>query len=148
VKEILLNGQWHIDASVEEVFKVVTDFEKFPVYFPKVAESIMISKKEENYLEIDAVARSFGRKLPVKMKTQILPGRGFISDNESPTFGTSGHEEFLLSSEKNGTRIDYTYKVSLYKRWLRLLAVPLIRWYSMRYWERAVINELRNILRK
>ncbi len=148
MKEILLNGQWHIDASVEEVFKVVTDFEKFPVYFPKVAESIMISKKEGNYLEIDAVARSFGRKLPVKMKTQILPGRGFISDNESPTFGTSGHEEFLLSSEKNGTRIDYTYKVSLNKRWLRLLAVPLIRWYSMRYWERAVINELRNILRK
>ena len=99
-------------------------------------------------MEIDATVKSFGQKFPVKMKTQILPGKGFISDNESPVFGTSGHEEMLLSKSPEGTLIDYTYRVSIHKAWLRVVATPLIRWYSMKYWEKAVISELRKVLEK
>lgn len=91
MKEIELHGKWFIKAPLIEVFNIMTDFERFSEYFPKVAESIRITKREGNYLEMDAVAKSFGRTFPVKMKTQILPGKGFISDNESFTFGTSGH---------------------------------------------------------
>jgi len=82
------------------------------------------------------------------MKTQILPGKGFISDNESPKFGTSGHEELLLSECPEGTVIDYTYQVTIHKRWLRVVAKPLIGWFSMKYWERAVIDELRKRLER
>jgi len=146
MKEITLHNQWLVKAPVEEVFSVMTDFEKFPEYFPKVADSIQIKKREGNYLEMEAMVSSFGTKLPVKMKTQILPGRGFISDNDSFKFGTSGHEEFLLSGRPEGTLIDYTYQVSIHKPWLRLVATPLIRWYSMKYWKKAVINELRKKL--
>lgn len=148
MKEIKLHNQWLIKASVEDVFRIITDFKKFPEHFPKVAESIQIKKQEENYLEIDATIRSFGKSFPVKMKTQILPNKGFISDNNSYVFGTSGHEELLLSEQPQGTLIDYTYQVVIHKTWLRIVATPLIRWYSMKYWERAVIDELRKMFEK
>ena len=83
MNEITLHNQWIVKAPIDDVFRIITDFEKFPEHFPKVAESIQINKREENYLEIEATARSFGKKFQVKMKTQILPGKGFISDNEN-----------------------------------------------------------------
>lgn len=148
MKEITLHNQWIIRAPAEDIFKAITNFEKFPDYFPKVAESIQIKKHEGNYLEMDAIVRSFGKKFPVKMKTQILPGKGYISDNESFRFGTSGHEELLLCEHEEGTLIDYTYRVSIHKTWLRVFATPLIRWYSMKYWEKAVIDVLKNMFEK
>ena len=146
MKEITLHDQWLIKAPVEDVFKMMTDFEKFPDNFPKVAESIQVKKRGGNYLEMEAIVRSFGKEFPVRMKTRILPGKGFISDNDSPKFGTSGHEELLLHKSPEGTLVDYTYRVSIHKAWLRLVATPLIRWYSMKYWEKAVISELRKTL--
>lgn len=148
MKEITLREQWLIKAPIEDVFKIMTNFEKFPEYFPKVAESIQIKKRDGNSLEMEAIVKSFGKKFPVKMKTQILPGKGFISDNDSYKFGTSGHEEFLLFEHPEGTLIDYTYQVSIHKKWLRIVATPLIRWYSMKYWEKAVINELKKKLER
>ena len=148
MKEITLYDQWLVKAPVEEVFRMITDFEKFPEHFPKVAESIDVKKREENYLEMDATVKSFGKKFPVRMKTHILPGEGFISDNDSPKFGTSGHEELLLSKSPEGTLINYAYRVTIHKPWLRIVATPLIRWYSMKYWEKAVISELKKALEK
>ncbi len=148
MKEITLHNQWVIKAPVDDVFKIMTDFEKLPERFPKVAESIRINKQEGNYLDMEATVKSFGKKFKVKMKTQILPGKGYVSDNDSYQFGTSGHEEFLLSPHTQGTLIDYTYQVTIHKRWLRIVAVPLLRWYSMKFWEKAVIDQLKKILEK
>jgi carbon monoxide dehydrogenase subunit G len=146
MNQITLHKQWLIKAPVEKVFNIMTDFEKFPERFPKVAKSINVTKREGNYLEMDAVAKSFGKDFKVKMKTQILPGKGFISDNDSYEFGTSGHEEFLLSAQPDGTIIDYTYQVTIHKKWLSVFATPLIKWYSMKFWEKAVIDQLKQIL--
>ncbi len=148
MKEIILHNQWLIKAPREDVFKTMTDFENFPKHFPKVAEKVIIKKREGNYLEIEATVKSFGRNFSVQMKTQILPGEGFISDNTSLQFGTSGHEKMLFSVSPEGTIIDYTYQVKIHKPWLRLVATPLIRWYSMKYWEKAVIDELKKALEK
>ena len=148
MKGITLHGTWLIKAPLGEVFAMVTDFEKFPEYFPKVAESIRVAKREGNNLEMDAMVKSFGKLFPVKMKTRILPGKGFISDNESPQFGTSGHEELLLSENQAGTTIDYRYQVSIHKKWLRLIAKPLIGWFAMKSWEKAVIDRLRILVEK
>ncbi len=146
--DITLHDQWVIKAPVDAVFGIMTDFEKFPERFPKVAQAIQIIKREGDYLEIEATVKSFGRDFKVKMKTQILPGKGFISDNDSYQFGTSGHEEFLLSEHPEGTLIDYTYQVTIHKRWIRVVAVPLLRWYSMKFWEKAVIDNLKKMLEK
>jgi hypothetical protein len=144
--QITLHQQWVIKAKVSDVFNIMTDFENMPKHFPKVAEKVVVTKREGNNLEMDAKVRSFGKVFGVKMKTQILPNRGFISDNDSYEFGTSGHEELLLSEKPEGTLIDYTYQVSIHKPWLRLVATPLIKWYSMKFWEKAVVGELRKIL--
>jgi hypothetical protein len=148
MEQITLHKQWVVKAPIDEVFKIMTDFEKFPEHFPKVAESIKINKREGNYLEMEAIVKSFGKKFKVKMKTQILPGKGFISDNDSYQFGTSGHEELSLSPNAEGTLIDYTYQVTIHKKWLQIVALPLIKWYSMKYWEKAVIDQLKKILEK
>lgn len=148
VNQITLHNEWVVRAPVGDVSKIMTDFEKFPENFPKVAQSIQITKREGNNLEIEAGVKSFGKLFKVKMKTQILPGRGFISDNDSPEFGTSGHEELLLSPHPEGTKIDYTYQVTIHKKWLQIVATPLIKWYSMKYWEKSVIDELKKIVEK
>ena len=148
MKDIDLNAKWLIKAPLTEVFNIMTDFEKWPEYFPKVGESIQVVKQEGNSLEMAATVKQFGQLFPVKMKTRILPGKGFISDNESPKFGTSGHEELLLLESPEGTEIDYTYQVTIHKRWLRIVAKPLIGWFSMKYWEKAVIAELRKRLER
>ena len=148
MKDISLNAKWLIKAPLKEVFGIMTDFEKWPVYFPKVADSIEIVRRQGNNLEMEATVKSFNQKFPVKMKTRILPQKGFISDNISPKFGTSGHEELLLSESPQGTVIDYNYQVAIHKRWLRIVARPLIGWFSMKYWQKAVINELRKRLEK
>lgn len=142
-ENITLHAKWLIRAPQAEVFTIMTDFKKWPEYFPKVAASLRVVRHEGNHLEMDATVKSFGQKFPVKMKIQILPGKGFISDNESPKFGTSGHEELLLSKSPEGTVIDYRYQVSIHKPLLRIIARPLIGWFSMKYWQKAVIDELR-----
>ncbi len=147
-KDINLHAKWLIKAPLTEVFNIITDFEKWPEYFPKVAESLYVIRHEGNNLEIGATVKSFGQQFPVKMQTQILPEKGFVSDNESPKFGTSGHEELLLSECPEGTMIDYTYQVAIHKRWLRIVAKPLIGWFSMKYWQKAVIDELRKRLER
>ncbi len=143
MKHISLKGSWVIKAPIDQVFNIMTDFEKWPLYFPKVAESLKVIKREGNYLEMDAAVKSFGQKFPVKMKYQIIPGRGYISDNESPKFGTSGHEELLMEETEEGTRINYIYEVDIHNKWLRVIAKPLIGWFSMKFWQKAVIDELR-----
>lgn len=148
MKSIKLHKQWVIKASVEDVARIMTDFENMPKNFPKVAESVQINKRDGNNLEMEATVKSFGKNFKVKMKTEILPGKGFISDNDSYEFGTSGHEELLLSPTEGGTLVDYTYEVTIHKPWLRFVATPLIKWYSMKAWEKAVINELKKILEK
>ena len=148
MKQITLHKTWIIKAPIQEIFKIITDFENLPKYFPKVAKSVKIKKREGNNLEIEAVVKSFGKNFPVKIKTQIVPEKGFISDNDSYKFGTSGHEKLFLSQIAEWTIIDYTYQVSIHKTWLRIIATPLIRWYSMKFWEKAVIDELKKIVEK
>lgn len=148
MKDITLRAKWIIKAPITEVFNIMTDFENLPEYFPKVADSVQINKRDGNNLEMEATVKSFGKKFKVRMKTQILPGKGYISDNDSYQFGTSGHEELLLSEYKDGTQIDYLYQVAIHKFWIRIVAKPLIGWYSMKFWEKAVIDELRKKLER
>lgn len=148
MKKITLKGSWIIKAPIDQVFKIISDFENMPNNFPSVAESLIITKKDGNNLEIDAKAKSFGMVFPVKMKTEILPRIGYISDNENSKLGISGHEEFLMEEIEEGTRINYVYEVDIHNKWLRMVAKPLIGWYSMKFWEKAFIDRLKDIIKK
>ncbi len=148
MKHINLKGSWVIKAPIDKVFKIISDFENMPNNFPTVAESLVITKKDGNKLEIDAKAKSFGMVFPVKMKTEIIPGRGYITDNDNSKLGISGHEEFLMEEVEEGTRINYVYEVDIHNKWLRAIAKPLLGWYSMKFWEKAFIDRLKDIVKK
>lgn len=146
MREIHLTGSWLIRAPREEVYAMVSDFEAMPFNFPKVALSLRIMEREGNHLKIHAKAKSFGSIFPevsVVMMTELLPSRGFISDNVNDTLGTYGHEEFRLQDAPEGTLIDYSYRVTIQRAWLRVLARPLMSWMGLRFWERAFIDVLK-----
>jgi carbon monoxide dehydrogenase subunit G len=147
MKKIILKKSWVIRAPREAVYAIVSDFENVPTYFPKVAQSLRILKKDGDTLTIEAKAKTFGRIFTVQMRTRLRPPIGYVSDNRSE-IGTSGHEEFLMEEIPEGTRIDYQYEVELQNPILRLLGGFLIGRYAMRYWERAVIDELKEMVEK
>ena len=147
MEKIHLEDSWIIKAPRKKIYEIMSDFENMPKYFPAVAESLRIVKREGNKLTIDAEAKTFGRIIKTKMITQLLPPKGYISDNKS-ALGTSGHEEFLMEEVPEGTRINYVYDVELSNAFLRIFAKPLIGWYAMRFWKQAVIDRLKEMLEK
>ena len=145
MKRIHLKGSWIIKAPREEIYKIMTDFENMPRYFPEVADSLRIVKREGNNLIIEAEAKTFGRVIPVHMETQLRPPVGYVSDNKS-AIGTAGHEEFLMEEVPEGTKINYTYDVDINNPFLRIFGRVLIGWYAMRFWKCAVIDKLKEML--
>lgn len=147
MKRIHLEGSWIIKAPKEVIYKVVSDFENMPKYFPTVAESVRITEKQGNYQKMEARVKSFGKVFDVKMNTELVPNIGFKSTNTS-SFGTSGYEKLLMKDVDDGTKVDYIYEVKIHKPLLRLVATPLIKWFAMWSWKRAFIDELRKIVER
>jgi hypothetical protein len=147
MKKILLKASWIIKAPREEIYRIMSDFESMPKYFPAVAQSIEIIKREGNNLTMEAKAKTFGRVISAHMETQLCPPLGYISNNRS-AMGTSGHEEFLMEEISGGTKINYTYDVKLKNPIFRIFGGPLIGWYAMRFWKHAVIDKLKKMLEK
>jgi carbon monoxide dehydrogenase subunit G len=147
MKKLQLKGSWIIEAPREKVYTIMSDFENMPIYFPDVAESLRIVKREGNTLTIEAKAKTFGRVILTTMETQLRPPLGYVSDNKS-AIGTSGHEEFLMEEVPEGTKINYTYDVEINNVFLRIFGKVLIGWYAMRFWKHAVIDKLKEMLEK
>ncbi|PIR89274.1 MAG: hypothetical protein COU07_00020 [Candidatus Harrisonbacteria bacterium CG10_big_fil_rev_8_21_14_0_10_40_38] len=147
MKRIHLTGSWVIKAPKEEIYKIISDFENMPKYFPSVAESLHITEKEGNHQKMNVKVKSFGRVFDVKMETELLPNIGFKSNNES-SLGTSGHEEFLMEDVEGGTKINYTYEIEIHRPLLRVIGTPLIKWFAMWSWKRAFIDKLQKIVEK
>lgn len=141
---ITLQGSWFVDAPRDRVFDIITDFESYPEHFPKVTESIRIVERQGDHCRMEAKLKSFASTFDVKMDMQLRPKTGFSSDNES-TFGTSGHEEMRLEDEGEGTRIHYVYELNIHKPLLRIVAKPLIKWFAMKAWKKAVIDRIGEI---
>ncbi|MDD5566700.1 MAG: SRPBCC family protein [Patescibacteria group bacterium] len=147
MNSIHLAGSWIIKAPRDKVYSIISDFENMPKNFPRVARRLTITKREGNHLSIDAVARTWGRDIPVRMETELRPPYGYVSENKN-TIGTQGHEELLMEEVPEGTKINYTYEVALNNPLFRILGKPLIGWYAMRFWKRAVIDVLKKMLEK
>jgi len=145
VKKIFLKDSWIIKASRDKVYEIMSDFENMPKYFPAVAQSIRIIKREGERLTMEAKAKTFGRVISVQMETQLRPPFGYISDNKSG-IGTAGHEEFLMEEIPEGTKINYAYDVELRNPIFRIFGGFLINWYAMRFWKHAVIDKLKEMV--
>jgi hypothetical protein len=147
-KQIRLTGSWVIEASRTDIYNIMTDFEKMPEYFPSVAKSLRIVSRQGNNLTINAETKAFLRSKTFKvfMETQLRPPTGFVSKNSS----TIAIEDEVFSMEEipEGTKITYTNDVEIKNRLWRLFGKILMVNFALKYWEREVINKLKEMLEK
>lgn len=143
MRPITLQGTWDINAPMLEIYKIVTDFENAPKYFPKVAQSLKVIKQEGNHLEIDARSKTFGIKFKVKMKTELIPQRGFKSINESAL--AIEDESFLMEEISEGTKINYSNNVTIKNNLLKPFSRIIIGKPALKFWEKAYINRLKEL---
>jgi hypothetical protein len=144
MKPVSLIGSWIIKAPLRSVYEIVTDFEKTPTYFPMVAKSLKITKKNGNHLSIQAITKTFGIPFQVKMETDLLPNKGFKSINESVL--AVEDETFLMEEISSGTQIHYRNDVTIKNNFLKLFSKLLIGKPALIFWEHAYIDKLRKIV--
>jgi hypothetical protein len=144
MKPVSLTGSWIIKAPLSRVYEIVTDFEKTPAYFPAVAKSLKIIKKNGNHLSIQAVTKTFGIAFKVSMETDLYPNKGFKSINESAL--AIEDETFLMEETPIGTKINYRNEVTIKNNFLKLFSKLLIGKPALIFWEHAYINKLKKIV--
>lgn len=144
MKEKVLQGSWIINYPVEDVYKIISDFEKAPEYFPLVAKGMRVISKDGNNLKIEAVTNTFGFNFKVSMKTTLMPNVGFKSINESGL--AIEDEQFILKPVAEGTRIEYLNKVTIKNNIIRMFSRLIIGKGALKFWEFAYINKLKKIL--
>ncbi len=143
MKPIILTGTWVINASLQRIYEIVTDFENAPNYFPLVAKSLKIINKKGNYLSIDAVSKTFGIPFHVLMDTQLLPNKGFKSINSSVI--AIERESFMMEEISTGTKINYRNEVQIKNNILQIFAKMLIGKPALLFWKYAYIDRLQKL---
>jgi hypothetical protein len=143
MKPIILSGTWVINASLQRIYGIVTDFENAPHYFPLVAQSLKIIKKKGNHLSIDAVSKTFGIPFHVFMDTQLLPNKGFTSVNSSAI--AIEKESFMMEEISTGTKIHYRNEVQIKNTIMQIFAKMLIGKPALLFWKYAYIDRLQKL---
>ena len=133
-----------MNAPIEDVYRIVSDFERAPEYFPLVAKGMKIISRDGNNLVIEATTNTFGINFSVNMQTTLLPGRGFTSINTSKL--AIEDEQFLLETVPDGTRIDYRNNVTIKNNLLKPFSRLMINGMALKFWEFAYINRLKKLV--
>jgi len=142
---IRIRSRWFVPATRGSVYAVISNFERLPQHFPRIARSAKVISRDGNRLVIDVEAASFGRFFPVvhiAINAELLPGTGYRCSTFNRTFNTTGEEELLLSDVSGGTEVAYSYAVRLRHRWLRPVFSWLVRRLGLRFWKRAYLEPL------
>lgn len=148
-ERVPVKGEWIVHAPREAVYAIISDFEAMPKHFPRVAREMRLIERNGNHLRLEATAASFGRFFPnvkIAISAELLPGAGYRCRTHNITFNTTGEEELLLVDDVEGTRVVYTYFVTVRRRALRPLYAWLVRTFALAFWERSVIGALRDLL--
>ncbi|MBN2404577.1 MAG: SRPBCC family protein [Coriobacteriia bacterium] len=148
---VAVHGDWLVRADRESVYAIVSDFERMPEHFPKIARAMRLIERDGDVLTLEAESASFGSLFPtakIEMTATLLPGRGYRCTTHNLTFHTTGDEELLLVDDPEGTRIEYTYFVTVCHRWLKPLYAWLVSAFALPYWKRAFVDPLESLVRR
>jgi hypothetical protein len=146
---IAVEGNWLIHSDRASVYAIVSDFEHMPEHFPKVARAMKLIRRDGDVLTLEAEAGSFGRLFPsakILMTAELLPGEGYRCKTHNLTFHTTGDEQLLLVDDPDGTRINYTYFVTVKNRRVRPLYAWGVRTFGLPYWKRSFVDRLEVLL--
>ena len=146
MKAIRLEGSYLIRAPRQKVYEVLTDFQGAARHFPRVARSARIVGRDGNDLSVEVETKAFlgSRTFHVRMDAHLRPGEGFTSTNTS-SLGVE-HETVTLHDVPEGTLLDYLNEVEVKSAVFRIFGGFLIRVVARKYWERAYIGRLREML--
>jgi len=147
--KVAVKGDWLIRAKREDVYDIFSNWERMPENFPRVARSVKILETNGTHLKVRSVAASFARFLPgarINIDVELLPGRGYRCRTFNTTFNTTGEEELLLVDDPEGTRIQYTYFVTVRNRKWRWLYAWLVKTFGLPFWKRAVIDRVPQLI--
>ncbi len=114
--KVVVEGDRLARADRDSVYTIVSDSARMPKHVPRVARAMQVLSREGDVLPIEAEAASFGRLFPsvrVLMIAELLPGKGYRCSTHNLTFNTWGDEQLLLLDAPKGTRIQYTYSVTV-----------------------------------
>lgn len=146
---VAVHGDWLVRADRESVYAIVSDFERMPEHFPKIARAMHLVGRDGDVLTLEAEAASFGSLFPpvkIEMTATLLPGHGYRCTTHNLTFDTTGDEELLLVDDPEGTRINYTYFVTVRHRWLKPLYAWMVAAFGLPYWKRAFVDPLESLV--
>lgn len=147
---VVVRGDWLVRANRESVYAIVSDFERMPEHFPKIARSIRLVKRDGDVLTLEAEAGSFASWLPsakIELTATLLPGQGYRCTTRNLTFNTTGDEELLLVDHPDGTRINYTYFVTVRRRWFKPLFAWMVRVFGLPFWKRSFVDPLESLVK-
>lgn len=142
-----LENTYIIKAPRQEIYKIITDFENIPKFFPSVAKSAKYVSRDGNNFIVEAKTKAFwgSKTFTVRMEGQLQPPRGFTSTNVS-SLGIE-HEVFTMEEIPEGTRIHYVNDVEIKSRFFRMFNF-LIKNVALWYWRRAVFDKLKLMLER
>ena len=147
---VAVHGDWLVRADRESVYAIISDFERMPEHFPRVARAMRLVARDGDVLTLEAESASFGSLFPsakIEMKATLLPDRGYRCTTHNITFDTTGDEELLLVDDPEGTRINYTYFVTVRHRWLRPLYGWMVSAFGVPYWKRSFVDPLESLVK-
>lgn len=143
--KVAVIGSWLIKADRKSVYAIISNWERFPEYFPNIARSINIIQREGNTLTIDTEAGSFGKLFPtvkIRVVAELLPDHGYRCSTHNVTFNTTGEEQLLLFDDPAGTRIEYTYFVTVKNKLFRPIFTWLTNTFGLPYWKKCFVDRL------
>lgn len=146
---VSVHADWLVRADRESVYAIISDFERMPEHFPKVARAIKLIERDGDVLRLEAESASFGSLFPsarIEMTATLLPGRGYRCTTHNLTFNTTGDEELLLVDDPEGTRIKYTYFVTVRRRWLKPLYAWMVSTLALPFWKRSFVDPLESLV--
>jgi hypothetical protein len=147
-EKVEVTGNWLIKAKRHDIYNIISNWEKMPENFPKIAKSMKVIERKDNNLKVEAIAASFGRLFPevkINIDVELLPDRGYRCHTFNTSFNTTGEEELLLLDDPEGTIVKYTYFVTVKnQRWKKLFAW-MVKTFGLPFWKRSFIDRL-NIL--
>lgn len=147
---VTVRGDWLVRADRESVYAIVSDFERMPEHFPKLARSIKLVERDGDVLTLEAEAGSFASWLPsakIELTATLIPGRGYRCTTRNLTFNTAGNEELLLVDDPEGTRINYTYFVTVRARWFKPLFAWMVTAFGLPFWKRSFVDPLESLVK-
>jgi len=146
---VAVHGDWLVRADRESVYAIVSDFERMPEHFPKVARAMRLVDRDGDVLTLEAESASFGSLFPsarIEMTATLLPALGYRCTTHNLTFDTTGDEELLLVDDPEGTRINYTYFVTVRHRRLKPLYAWMVSTFALPYWKRSFVDPLESLV--